>query len=178
MIGKHFPEVNDKLLNVLQLQNSPEKSDLLLASIAQKSRELKLIPFKFAVNFKSSLKYLKYAAFPVIIILAFLLTGNSSVFSDSYSRVVHYKTIYEPPAPFSFILNNDSFVVEEGKDLKLEVKTSGKVVPETMTIHYNGEMYYLKSSEANEFEYDFRGIKEDIDFYLSSNNVRSRNYKI
>ncbi|MGM0390604.1 MAG: hypothetical protein ACQEQB_02545 [Bacteroidota bacterium] len=178
MIGKHFPEVNDKLLNVLQLQNSSEKSDLLLASIAQKSRELKPIPFKFAVNFKSSLKYLKYAAFPVIIILAFLLTGNSSVFSDSYSRVVHYKTVYEPPAPFAFILNNDEFLVEEGKDLKLEVKTSGKVVPETMTIHYNGEMYYLKSSEANEFEYDFRGIKEDIDFYLSSNNVRSRNYKI
>ncbi len=178
MIGQHFPEVNDKLLNVLQLQNSPEKSDLLLASIAQKSRELKPIPFRFAVNFKSSLKYLKYAAFPVIIILAFLLTGNSSVFSDSYSRVVHYKTVYEPPAPFAFILNNDSFVVEEGKDLKLEVKTSGEVVPETMTIHYNGEMYYLKSSNRNQFEYDFREIKEDTEFYLSSNNVRSRNYKI
>lgn len=178
MIGRHFPEVNDKLLNVLQLENSSEKSDLLLASIAQKSRELKPIPFKFAVNFKSSLKYLKYAAFPVIIILAFLLTGNSSVFSDSYSRVVHYKTIYEPPAPFIFILNNDEFLVEEGKDLKLEVKTSGKLVPEIMTIHYNGEMYYLKSTNANEFEYDFRGIKEDIEFYLSSNNVRSRNYKI
>ncbi|MFO7721421.1 MAG: hypothetical protein R6W85_13420 [Gillisia sp.] len=178
MIGKHFPEVNDKLLNVLQLQNSPEKSDLLLASIAQKSRELKPIPFKFAVNFKSSLKYLKYAAFPVIIILAFLLTGNSSVFSDSYSRVIHYKTVYEPPAPFSFILNNEEFLVEEGKDLKLEVKTSGKLVPETVTIHYNGELYYLKSSNTNEFEYEFLGIKEDTEFYLSSNNVRSRNYKI
>ncbi|CAM4084798.1 hypothetical protein [Gillisia limnaea] len=178
MVGKHFPEVNDKLLNVLQLQNSTEKSDLLLASIAQKSRELKPVPFIFAVNFKSSLRYLKYAAFPVIIILAFLLTGNSSVFSDSYSRVVHYKTIYEPPAPFSFILNNDEFLVEEGKDLKLEVKTSGKLVPETITIHYNGEMYYLKSFGVNEFEYDFRGIKEDVEFYLSSNNVRSRNYKI
>ncbi len=178
MIGKHFPEVNDKLLNVLQLQNSPEKSDLLLASIAQKSRELKPVPFKFAVNFKSSLRYLKYAAFPVIIILAFFLTGNSSVFSESYARVVHYKTVYEPPAPFSFILNNDEFLVEEGKDLKLEVKTIGKLVPETVTIHYNGEMYYLKSSEANKFEYDFRGIKVDTDFYLSSNNVRSGNYKI
>lgn len=178
MIGRHFPEVNDKLLNALQLQDSSEKSDLLLASIDQKSRELKPIPFKFAVNFKSNLKYLKYAAFPVIIILAFFLSGNSSVFSDSYSRVVHYKTAYEPPAPFAFILKNEEFLVEEGKDIKLEVKTSGKLVPETVTIHYNGEMYYLKSSNTNEFEYDFRGIKEGMDFYLSANNVRSRNYKI
>jgi hypothetical protein len=46
IIGKHFPEVNDKLLNVLQLQQSGEESDLLLAGIAQKSRELKPIPLR------------------------------------------------------------------------------------------------------------------------------------
>ena len=45
IIGNHFPEVNDKLLNVLQLHNNNTKSELLLASIDQKSIELKPFPF-------------------------------------------------------------------------------------------------------------------------------------
>jgi hypothetical protein len=178
IIGRHFPEVNDKLLNILQLQNSPDQSELLLASIAQKSKELKPIPFKLAVNFKTSLRYLKYSSFPVIIILAVLLTGNSSIFSESYTRVVHYKTAYEPPAPFSFNLKNDVFKVEEGRDLVLEVETKGNIVPETVEIHYNNETYYLKSTASNRFQYNFQGIKNDVNFYLSGNGVTSRTYQI
>ena len=37
IIGQYFPEVNDKLLNVLQLNENKDQSELLLASINQKS---------------------------------------------------------------------------------------------------------------------------------------------
>ena len=69
IIGNHFPEVNDKLLNVLQLKQSSAKSELLLASIEQKSSELNPIPFKLAINLKSNAKYLKYATIPLAIVL-------------------------------------------------------------------------------------------------------------
>jgi len=36
IIGNHFPEVSDKLLNILQLNQQTNQSDLLLASIDQK----------------------------------------------------------------------------------------------------------------------------------------------
>src|SRR5690606_40836093 len=52
IIGQHFPEVNDKLLNVLQLKQNTSESELLLASIEQKSAELNPVPFKLAINFK------------------------------------------------------------------------------------------------------------------------------
>ena len=178
IIGRHFPEVNDKLLNILQLKDSTDQSELLMASIAQKSKELKPIPFKLAVSFKTSLRNLKYASFPIIIILAVLVTGNSSIFSESYSRVVHYKTAYEPPAPFSFMLKNDIFKVEEDQDLLLEVETTGNLVPETVEIHYNNETYYLKSVASNRFQYDFQNIKSDVNFYLTGSGVTSRNYQI
>ena len=45
IIGDHFPEIKDKLLNVLQLKKQSEQSELLLASIAQKSDELKTFSF-------------------------------------------------------------------------------------------------------------------------------------
>ena len=66
LIGSHFPEVNDKLTNLLQLQKDSEQSELLLASINQKAADLSPIPFKIAINFKKNSKYLKYVAIPVI----------------------------------------------------------------------------------------------------------------
>ena len=178
IIGKHFPEVNDKLLNVLQLQRDPNQSDLLLASITQKSRELKPVPFKMAVNYNNSLRYLKYAAFPVIIILAVIFTGNSTVFSESYTRGIHYKTAYEPPAPFSFLINNPVLIVEEGSSFTLDITTRGKIVPENASIHFNDETYFLRSSKPSQFQYTLQGIKENMIFYLSANGVRSRPYEI
>ena len=56
IIGSHFPEVQDKLLNVLQLKENVNNSDLILASINQKSEELAPIPFLKAVDFKQNKK--------------------------------------------------------------------------------------------------------------------------
>ena len=67
IIGNHFPEVKDKLLNILQLKQNSEQSELLLASIEQKSNELQPISFNKAIDFKSNRKYLKYAIIPLLI---------------------------------------------------------------------------------------------------------------
>ena len=100
LIGNHFPEVNDKLTNLLQLQKNTEQSELLLASINQKAIDLSPIPFKFAINFTKNSKYLKYVAIPIIIFLLFQFTGNQSVINNSYQRVVNHDIAYVPPAPF------------------------------------------------------------------------------
>ncbi len=178
IIGKHFPEVGDKLINVLQLQNSPHKSELLLAGISQKSKELRPVPFKMAVDFKSSLRYLKYAAFPIIIIIAVVLTGNTSVFSESYTRMIHHRTAYEPPAPFSFQLKNERLTVEEGSSITLNVETMGSLIPENASIHFSNEMYYLKSGARGGFQYTLQGVKQDVEFYFSANGVNSKTYQV
>ena len=65
IIGKHFSEVNDKLLNFLQLSATTESSELLVASIDQKANSLQPIPFSNAINFKKNRKYLPLALFPI-----------------------------------------------------------------------------------------------------------------
>jgi len=178
IIGRHFPQVNDKLLNVLQLQSDKSKTELLLASINQKASELSPIPFKLAINFKSNFKYLKYASIPLIIILIAILTGNFNLFSDSFERVVHYKTAYEQPAPFQFyVLNNDLNAVEN-TDFILHVSVSGNVMPNNVEIRYNNESYFLQQKSVGEFEYLFSKPKEDIQFELTANNVTSKPYDL
>ncbi|MBW2961552.1 DUF4175 family protein [Mesonia aestuariivivens] len=180
IIGEHFSEVNDKLLNILQLHKNATTNDseLLLASIDQKSIELQPVPFQIAVNFKSNLKYLKYAIIPVFIFLAIYISGNSYLFSESYTRVVNYDQAYEPPAPFSFQLNQNNLQVKENESLTLQIHTDGSVIPENASIHYNGETYFLKKINPGVFEYTFDRVSKNTEFYFSSNEVTSKPYQL
>ena len=178
IIGNHFPEVSDKLLNVLQLNLNNSQSELLEASIEQKSYELSPIPFKLAINFNKNTKYLKYAAIPIAILLVSYVTGKIDWFSDSYERVVNYQTAYEPPAPFQFYVANEDMNAIENKEFKLIVNTAGDVVPENAQIHYKGQSYFLRQTAPGQFEYLFPQLKEALSFNLSANEVRSKDYNI
>ena len=178
LIGNHFPEVSDKLLNVIQLNQNQRESELLLASIDQKSSDLQPIPFKTAINFKANSKYLKYAAIPVIIFLLFTVLGDKDIFSSSYKRVVNYDTAYEPPAPFTFQVLNNSLTAIENKSYTLKIKTVGEYTPENASISFNDETYYLKQSAPGVFEYTFLQPINPIDFSLKANQVSSKEYTL
>ncbi|WP_299259166.1 DUF4175 family protein [uncultured Aquimarina sp.] len=178
IIGNHFPDVNDSLLNLLQLSEDDRTSSLLLASIEQRSLQLKPIPFKLAIDFKKNTKYLKYALVPITVFLLVSLFSENNWFSESYERVVNYETAYEPPAPFQFFVVNNSLDALESKDFVLEVKTTGEVIPENVRINYNDEVYFLKNTGVGSFQHTFIQPKEAIDFVLSSNDVNSKEYTL
>jgi len=178
IIGNHFPEVKDKLLNMLQLNETQQNSELIEASIAQKSKELQPISFKRAVDFTKNKKYLKFAIIPFFIWLLVFITGNISILTDSFSRVVHYNKVYLPPAPFYFSILNESFSVVEGQPFILQVETIGNTVPENVKINFSNESYYLENSALGKFQYSFSKIQNPIKFYLEANGVESEIYLI
>lgn len=177
IIGNHFPEVNDKLLNVIQLSQSQNQSELLIASIEQKALGLHPIPFKRAVNFKKLRYYLKFTGLPLSILLFSFFTGNSSWFGDSYERVINFRTTYQPPPPFSFVLN-DTLNAIQNKDFKLLVRTSGKITPQKMQISFGNETYFLQQKAVGEFEYVFYKPRQVTRFQLSANGVFSKRYTL
>ncbi len=178
IIGNHFPEVNDKLLNLLQLKKSNTQSELLLASIDQKAKKLSPIPFSLAINFKDNLKYTKYLFIPFIIILLVQFTGNQSIISNSYNRVINHNIAYAPPAPFSFVIKNKKLQAFENQSYKIQVTTNGKVVPENLKITFNNETYYLKVIDFNTYEYEFTQLHKPIVFNLSADEVTSPEYTL
>ena len=178
IIGDYFPEVSDKLVNTLQLRSTANESELMLASIEQKSASLEPIPFRLAINFKKNLKYLKYAAIPVLIFLLANYLGKDAVFSSSYERVVNYSEAYEPPAPFSFFVINEDLKAIENKDFKLNIRTVGDVTPEEAAIHFNDEIYFLQQVAPGEYTFTFEQPQSDISFYLKANKVISAPYTL
>ena len=178
IIGNHFPEVKDKLLNILQLNESNNQSDLLLASINQKAKELQPIPFLKAVDFRKNTKYLKYAILPLLIWVITLLTGNNSIFKESLNRVVNYSAVYVPPAPFSFFIKDKDLQVIQGKPLMISIETRGLVFPSEAKIMFENQQYFLQNNGDGRFSYLFRDVQSPLKFYLEANGIQSQEYQI
>ena len=148
LVGKHFPEVDDRLLNLLELSESDQKSDLLLASIEQRAKTLGPVPFTEAVQVKESYRYAKYLLIPALIIGFIWITGDLVSFFNSHNRVVHYQMAFERPAPFSFKVLNESLDVLDNEPLTLRVTTTGEVRPERVSLVYNGETLVIPGFES------------------------------
>ena len=176
LIGTHFPDVNDKLTNLLQLNQHQNKSDLLIASIEQKSSQLKLIPFQKAIDLKANQKYIPLALLPIIIILISFLSGQYNWFTESYTRIINHNVAYEPPAPFQFYVINDTLSIVQNNDFKLLVRVEGEKLPSNPQIIYNNKTYYLTQNTPTEYSFIFNQVKEPIQFNISSNQFKSKDY--
>ncbi|CAL68244.1 DUF4175 family protein [Christiangramia forsetii] len=176
IIGNHFPEVNDKLKNLLQLRKNSEQSDLLLASINQRSKELTPIPFTRAIDIKKNRKYLSYVIFPFLIIIGLIVAGKANVITNGFTRISDYNKVYLKPAPFHFIIQNSKLTARQGEDFKLQIKTVGEYNPEIVSLISNGNENFMKQTAPGFFEYSFTNLNNDLEFQLYANEVSSENY--
>ena len=130
IIGTHFTEVKDKLLNILQLRHAAEGTDsqLLLAAIDQKAVELKPIDFSFAIDFNKNRKYLRYLAPPALLFL-FIIIAAPNVIKEGTKRLYNSDTYYEKQAPFQFVIQNKSLKALQFENYDLEVKIEGDALP-------------------------------------------------
>ena len=177
LIGKHFREVGDKLYNLLDLVESREQSELLLASIEQRSKKLDPVPFSRAINFKENLKYARYLVIPVLIFSFIWLSGDLNSFFGSYKRVVNYDTAYEPPAPFVFKLLSNDLRVLESSEYAIQVATEGDVKPEDVHLVLNGKSYLLQQKNGI-FQYVIAPPLQTSNFHFEANGISSANYTL
>jgi hypothetical protein len=178
IIGRHFPEVGDKLLNILQLKQQSSQSDLLLASINQKSASLQPIPFVKAIDYSKNKKYLKYGLIPIFIWFLISISGTNGALTKSLERVVNYKTTYLPPTPFSFLLISNKLQVVQGNDVTVAFKIVGSLLPDEVKIVFNNQQYFMQQTGSDTFTYTFSAVQENINFQVEANGVESNRYQI
>lgn len=182
VISTHFPDIKDKLLNTLELQqlNHSSNSNILIeASIEQKINEIKIFPFQRAVSFRDNYKYLKYLIM-IIFVFGIILVISPSILSESTTRIVNHSQYYEKPAPFKFLLINDTLTAKKGDDYTIKLKIKGKYVPEEVFINFGGNTFVMKSNSSNksEFQYVFKNINNSLDFRFKADEYNSEAYKL
>lgn len=177
-IGKFFPKVSDKLLNVLQLQNmSDSDHSLLAASIDQKSAELSTVKFANAIRLESNTKYLKYLAAPASIILILLLIVPQ-LFTESTARIVQYNKTFTPPPPFTFNLLNESLEAFRNEDFTVKLNIDGNTVPENVYLEANGRRIKLTESGEGMYEFTFPKMLVKTSFKFDAAGYTSPLYEI
>ncbi len=177
IIGNHFPEVGDHLINLLDLAEDTHQTELLLASIEQRSKRLSPISFNKAIDLRKSLNYAKYIAIPIVIIALMAVAGKLDAFFGSYKRVVNYDVAYEKPAPFRFVLLNGALDVLQSESYTLNIGIEGEVQPEVAYIVLDGKERLLQQDNG-QFSYTFKAPIQTQDFYLTANDVKSRQYQL
>ncbi len=180
IIGTHFTEVKDKLLNVLQLKRQSETNGnaaLLVASIDQKIEDLKPVPFKKAIDLQKNRKYLRYAL-PPLLLLLFLLVASPGLITESTSRLFNNNREYEPPAPFAFVLDNPDPKVQQYSDFELLVNVEGPEIPAEAFIVVDNYSYKLNKISAKQFSYTFSKVAKDAEFRFKGGGVESKSYTL
>ena len=175
IIGDHFENVKDKLLNVLQLKAQSAGSSntaLIEASINQKTESIKLLPFRSAIDLNKNRKYLKYAL-PPFMLLLILLFAAPSIIKDSTYRIINNNKDFERDAPFSFVFNDEDPSVIQYEDYPLSITTEGEVVPEEVFIKVDNFQYRLQKTGNNTFEYVFKNVQKNTNFNIYSGFVQS-----
>lgn len=180
IVGEHFSDVKDKMLNILQLKKQSSASqnrELILASINQKTKTLTPVPFQKAIDLSQNRKYLRYALPPLLVLLALLLI-DARIIKDSSARLLNNGTEFERPAPFLFTIKNQDLTVVQFDDYELEIEVDGEILPNEAYIDINGYEYKLTKVENNKFTYKFSNVAKPIAFNLTASGFDSKGYEL
>ena len=179
IIGNHFAEVKDKLLNILQLKKLETLSDysLVNASINQKISELRLISFSNAIDLNQNKKYLKYLMPPLLLFVGIIIAAPN-IIKQGTKRLYYNDTAFEKEAPFKFQLKNKALQTLQYENFLIEATTTGDVMPSEMYLEIDGNSYKMRQTEKNNFEYELINLQKNMSFHLSANGFRSKTFSI
>ncbi|MFP4292620.1 MAG: DUF4175 family protein [Cyclobacteriaceae bacterium] len=177
-IGTFFPEVNDRLLNLLQLQKSSSRENALLsASIAQKTRQISVVSFPLAINLRDNTRYVKFLAIPAILVL-FIFVSVPQLFFESNKRIVQFNREFVPEAPFTFELQNEDLLAFKNEGFPVQMSLVGDAVPDKVYLNTSGRKFRMTQNEAGLFVYDFQNLQNDISFQVEAAGFGSNTYNI
>ena len=176
LIGKFFPEINDKLLNTIQLSNqaaTETDNALLVATIEQRSARLSPIRFSDAVNLRGNLKYLGIFL-GLLLLLILLMVFLPSFAVQPTQRIVNYEQHFEKPLPYHVDIEQDDIETTQGKEVKFNIRVTGDRIPDAFYVKSDLGQQLMTKNSANDFSYTFKNLFNDLTFNVIGGEYSSR----
>ena len=178
VIQKHFTEIKDKLLNIIELSeidDSTSSKEIIFASIDQKVNELNVFDFRQAVQYKN-LRIIGLYLIVSIFITAVVFGINKSVFITGPKRIIHYNTHYIKPAPYNFYLLNNELKASKGEAFKIKMESRGDEIPQVAYVNIEGNNYLMKNTGPGSFEFEMASVINAVNFYFTDLKYNSERY--
>lgn len=179
IIGAHFPDVADKLLNVLQLKQiaDAQQTDLIIASIEQKAAQISVVPFTKAVDFSKNKKYLYWVFIPIGLLLLLAIIAPQILKNGTF-RLMNPTEHFEAPAPFKFVVQNSNLETVMYQSFTVEVRLVGDKIPEQVQIVVGGEALLMTKQANGNYTYTFNRIQQPTTFHFNAAGYSSKPYTI
>lgn len=181
IVGDFFPDVEDKLLNVLQLKKNSsgtfESKELIEASIDQRAGKISVLPFGNAVDIKKNRKYLPLLAIPLVAGVAIFLIAPK-IFTEGGLRLAQPSVFFSKPAPFEINMLNKNFELVQGQSFTLKARFRGDKIPQQMFVEIDGERIEMEQEEKNTYSYTFDKVFKNTSFRLFAADHYTRTYEL
>lgn len=176
-IGFLYPEVGDRLLNMIQLKKAYSSNSLAEASISQRSSILSQYDFTRVVTYKDLRRYWQLALL-VLFIFAAIWMLNPGVIVNSSERIANYNQSFAPAAPFTFKGVDNELVAFKNEDFTVDVKVDGEALPEHVYLETSSRRIKMSGIDKNTFSYTFQKIQQDVNFRFEAAGFKSNTYNI
>jgi len=181
IIGTHFSEIQDKLLNTLQLikqqKIAGENSGLLSASIEQKTNSLKVFQFSVIIDFRKNLRFLRYFFIPAAIII-FLVVISPNTISDPTRRILQFNQAFTIPLPYRIDLQNKHLTAIQQEDFELLVKITGTEIPSEVYVKTKDGIFKMEPRKGFIYSYLFKSLQGNITFRIATNDFNTEEYEL
>ena len=180
IIGRHFPEIQDKISNTLQLNaqkmDALSSIELINASIEKRANFFSSISFEKVISFKENLRHLKPLIIALVVFLLLSFIDNSIIFSSA-ERIINYTAESSTDFPFELNIENSNLTVLEQSDFELSFDVLGKQLPKQLFLKYENKIFTLKKNKRN-FQYTFKNVTQNVPFSIVTKNNLSANFNL
>jgi hypothetical protein len=192
-IGKFFPEIHDRLLNLLQLDEeissgaslySPELVDASFADLAGNIRGLDFVSFVDHRPIKRARGYFLLSMVGAIL----MVVATPTQFYNSLFRLVHFNREFVTPPEFAFEISPGNKEVTKGQAVEISVKvhvtTADGSLPTDRALellwHQKGQTTYertdLRPDSSGLYRTVFQSVRGSTEYFAQLSNVASEHY--
>jgi predicted transcriptional regulator len=185
-VGRRFPNVEDRLVNLLQLssdKHSEAPNPLLEGAVQMLSRQVVDVPFEKVEDFKKPMKASRWLLVPIVGLAAFM-TFAPKAFLSASERLLSPGKTFEKPALFHFSVSPGSTKVVKGASLPLTANTRGRLMPIRATLELGNlnedqtNMLALTADSSGAFKHLLNNIRQPMRYRFMADGITTDWYNI
>ena len=141
LVGARYPDVSDRLVNMLQLadgRHSSASDDMLGAAVISLGDSVKGVDFDGVEDFRRPKQVLRVAVAPMVVLLAVLIAAPGPFLSAS-KRLLFSGTDFTRPDAFSLAVTPGDAQVLRGEALTIRVIATGSRLPSDVVVERRAE---------------------------------------
>ena len=174
-IGNHYPEIGDKLLNTIDLEELSHEEyshDLVNASIEQRFDWMRPFSFTAIISWRKLRPY-GLMLLPFMVSLLVIWLWAPRMLSEGSRRIVRYDEDYVLSSPFVFDAVQTATKVEAGADWEVNLAIRGSQLPLDAMLHVGGKSYKMRRTGPGRFVFEYPNLRQGGVFYFSASGYES-----